>query len=64
MDPGLTLLLQTIQNEQRELRNEMKTEFKEVREEVKELQGFRWKVAGIATATSFIIGIILKVMFH
>lgn len=53
MDPGLMLLLQTIQND-----------VKDIKSDIKELQGFRWKVAGIATAASFIIGIVLKVMFH
>jgi len=52
MEPQLLFLLET-----------MRDDIKEIREEIKELQGFRWKVAGIATACSCIIGIALKIMF-
>lgn len=43
--------------------SQMQQDLREVKSDVKDLQGFRWKTAGIATACSFIIGLVIKVYF-
>lgn len=64
MTPELKMILQNMQADIREIKEENREEFQEVRKELKDLHGFKWKVAGMATATTTIIGLILKVMFH
>lgn len=64
MDPATQFLLTSIQQEIRDLRKEMKQNHSENQSEIKELQGFKWKTAGIATTCSFIIGVVLKIYFH
>lgn len=64
MDPSLAMLLQTMQKNQEEFRLEVRENFKDVKDDIDALKGFRWKVAGIATACSAIMGLILKVYFN
>ena len=64
MEPTMQMILTTIQQDIRDMRREMRQNHAEHKEEIKELQGFRWKTAGIATACSFIVGLVLKIYFH
>jgi len=64
MSPELRMILNQMQQDLRDHRKETQEAFKEMQSDIKELQGFKWKTAGIATACSFIIGLAVKMYFH
>lgn len=64
MSPELRMMINQIQQDLRDHRKETNNAFKEMQQEIKDLQGFKLKTAGIATACSFIIGLAVKIYFN